>query len=366
MGLSAALPTTWKASYFDGQTPAKHEATVTLGPACLFIYLKDGRQLAWAYGEVRQTQGSFAGEEVCLEWGKDLPESLIIGDRRVLVELRRRAPGLGGRFRGPVKGQRLIGKAVLMGVGAIAVLFGLYAWGIPWATVQATPLIPVAWEEWLGAQAIDTLAPKEDRILDPQRLGALNRITKTLAATVPDSPYDFRLYLLKRDEVNAFALPGGRIVVYSGLLNRTKRAEEIAGVLAHEMVHVTHRHSTQSMLRGLSSRILLAALTGSDQMAGAMETAVSVGMLHYDREAEAEADREGMALIQRAQVDPKGMVDMMRELQHAGGTLPKALVYLTDHPDTGDRVRELEALSRKAAYTPRPLLPDVSWAAITE
>lgn len=366
MGLSTAVTTSWPGTYFDGQTPAKHDATVALGPTCLFIYLKDGRQLTWAYAEIRQTQGAFAGEQVCLEWGGDLPESLIIANGSFLAELRRRAPGLGSRFHGPVLGQRLLGTALLMGLGAIALITALFAWIIPWATVHATPLIPVAWEEWLGSQAIDSLAPKKDRILDPRRLEPLQRIVDTLVAESSGSSYDFRIYLLERDEVNAFALPGGRIVVYSGLLKHTKRAEEIAGVLAHEMVHVTRRHSTQSLLRGTSTRLLLAALLGSDQMAGVVEAAVSVGMLHYDRAAEAEADREGMALIQRARIDPRGTVDMMREFERMSGDLHGALVYLTDHPDTAERVRDLDALSRKATYKPRPLLPDVSWASVAE
>lgn len=365
MGSTLGAPTSWPGTYFDGQTPTRHEASVALGPTCLYVYLKDGGQLSWPYAEIRQTQGSFAGEEVCLEWGKDLPETLIIADRGFLLELRRRTLGQ-GRFRGPLAGKRLVGVAVLMGIASIAVLGALYAWIIPWASVQATPLIPVSWEEWLGDQAIDELAPKKDRIADPHRLEALHGIVNRLAAASPKSPYEFRLYLLDREDVNAFALPGGRIVVYSGLLKRTKRAEELAGVLAHEMVHVTHRHSTKALLRGLSSRILLAALTGSDQMGGALEAAVSLGMLHYDREAESEADREGMAVIQRAEIDPRGMVDMMRELESVGGEMPHALAYLSDHPDTGDRVQELEALSRKATYRPRPLLPQVSWATIAE
>lgn len=366
MGPTVASPTSWSATYFDGQTPTRHEASVTLGPTCLYVYLKSGRQLTWAYAELRQSQGSFSGEEICLEWGTDLPESLVIADRAFLAELRRHAPGFGFRFRTPMAGKRLAGTALALGVGSVALLAALYVWIIPWATAQATPLVPVAWEEWLGSEAIDKLAPEQDRIVDARRLEVLQGIVNRLASAAPEAPYDYRLYLLEKDEVNAFALPGGRIVVYSGLLKRTKRPEELAGVLAHEMIHVTHRHSTQALLRGASSRLLLAALTGSDQMGGALEAAVSLGMLHYDREAEAEADREGMALIQRAEIDPTGMVDMMRRLEAVSGELPQAFVYLSDHPDTGDRIRKLDALSRKAAYRPRPLLPGVSWATVAE
>lgn len=352
----------WEGTYFDGQSPIRHEVKVTLGPTCLYVYLPDGRGLSWLYGEIRQTQGTYDGETLCLERGGDLPETLIIREGEFIAELKAR--GFGRRFRSPLKGVRMVGASLAMGVGAIALLAGLYAWGIPWLAVQATPLIPVAWEEWLGSQAIDSLAPKQDRILDAHRLGALNAIVDRLDERAPEHPYDIRVYLLDRDEVNAFALPGGRIVVYSGLLKRTRRAEELAGVLAHELIHVTHRHSTQALLRAASSRILVAALTGSDQAASAMETAVNIGMMHYDRAAETEADRAGMDLMQRAELDSQGMVAMMRMLQTESEQVPEVLQYLSDHPDTGERMQALEDLSRTATYRPRPLLPDVSWASV--
>ena len=132
------------------------------------------------------------------------------------------------------------------------------------------------------------------------------------------TPYTFRLIVVDNDMVNAFATPGGYIVVFRGLLERTGSAEELAGVLAHEMQHVLRRHGTKTLFRQLSTRALIAVFSGDLESVGTMlETAEALGGLRYRRQDETEADREGMRLIQRARVDPAGMIAFFATLEQA-------------------------------------------------
>lgn len=144
---------------------------------------------------------------------------------------------------------------------------------------------------------------------DPARLAAIERIVCALAGALGPSPYAFRVHVVDDPVVNAFAVPGGGMVLFRGLVEAARTPEELAGVLAHEMSHVVHRHGTRALIRELSLRALVAIVTGN--VAGleqALGTAGQLGGLRYRRSDELEADRAAVALLAAAQIDPAGMV----------------------------------------------------------
>ena len=186
---------------------------------------------------------------------------------------------------------------------------------------------------------------------------AIDEIISTLVEQLDEStPYTFRLIVVDHDMVNAFATPGGYIVVFRGLLERTGSAEELAGVLAHEMQHVLRRHGTKTLFRQLSTRALIAVFSGDLESVGTvLETADALGGLRYRRRDETEADREGMRLIQRARIDPAGMIAFFTTLERAAPEMPKQLGYLSTHPLVADRVAALEKLAGHITYEPEAL-----------
>jgi predicted Zn-dependent protease len=224
--------------------------------------------------------------------------------------------------------------------------------------------VPVSWEIALGEAAMAQLAPPARRCHDPERQRRLDEVAGVLLRTLPESRYPFRVIVVDHPLVNAFAAPGGGVVVFRGLLERTGSAEELAGVLAHEFQHVLHRHATRAILRQASTGILVAALMGdvSGVMAFGIESARMLGDLRHSREAEHEADRDGLRMLQAAAVDPEGMLAFFRALPQVEGAAPAAARYLSTHPAPGDR---LQALATLAATRPRPpvkLLPGYDWA----
>jgi predicted Zn-dependent protease len=163
--------------------------------------------------------------------------------------------------------------------------------------------------------------------------------------------------------VNAFATPGGFIVVFRGLLERTDNAEELAGVLAHEIQHVLHRDATRAILRQASTGILVAALLGdvSGVVAFGVESARTLGDLRHNREAEHAADRDGMRMLHAASIDPEGMLEFFRGMQKLEGTAPTAARYLSTHPPAVDRLQALAALAAQRPRPPVKLFPDYDW-----
>ena len=184
-------------------------------------------------------------------------------------------------------------------------------------------------EERLGAQVVLLLAPEDRRIDDPNCQKAIEGIAHLLMETEQSSPYNLHI-ILKRDPViNAFAAPGGYIVIHDGLLRKTKSPEELAAVLAHEIQHILQRHSTRAILRELSIGMLFSALSGdAGGLHYALETVRTLGGLRFRRQDEAEADQKGLQMLQKAKIDPKGMVAFFETLEKEVGDIPRFLSYV--------------------------------------
>jgi len=261
------------------------------------------------------------------------------------------------------RGRRLLTAAA--GAGAIAVAILLYWWGVPAAARLATPLVPVAWEDRLGASIVDQLVPADRRCHGAGGDLALHGLLSRVLAPAQAQPYRFRAVVMDTPVVNAFAAPGGHVVVMRGLLERAKSPEQLAGVLAHEVEHVLHRHATQALLQRMSTGLLVTALSGdvSGTVAYAVEGARQLSALSYSRAAETEADVDGLRLLLAADIDPRGMIEFFEMLQREEGAVPDFARYARTHPPSADRVAMLRRLAGPPHPTP-PVLADDAWDAL--
>jgi beta-barrel assembly-enhancing protease len=347
----------------------RYSARVTIGGSGLEITLVDGgRTFRWPLTAVRQTQGFYAGEQVRLEHGGQLGDVLLVADPKFVAALRAAAPDAAPAFHGPARVRSFATLGVVAAAATLAVALALWRWGIPGLADVAAARVPVAWEVALGESAMNELAPAARRCHDPERQRRIDEITGVLLRAAPPARYPFRVVVVDQPVVNAFATPGGSIAVLRGLLDRTENAEELAGVLAHEIQHVLHHDATRAILRQASTSLLIAALLGdvSGVMAFGVQSARALGDFRYSRDAESAADRDGLAMLQAAGVDPGGMLAFFRAMEKLEGSQPKLGRYLSTHPASADR---LQALSAAAAAGPRPtvkLLEGYDWDDIKE
>lgn len=352
----------WPGTYLDGQSAARHPASVAILTSGLRFTLEDGRTMLWPYDQIKQVSGAHAGEHVRFEKGGELGESLTVPDGAFLAALKLYAPE--ARFDAPAGPGKTVAIALASVVGLVAAAAGVYLWGIPGLAGYAADRVPVAWEEKLGELVVSNMVEDAERLSDPASQAAVERIVQTL---VPkgSSRYTYRVTIAKNQQVNAFAAPGGHLVIHTGLMSKTRNAEELAGVLAHEIQHVENRHVTRGMLRQAGFQLILTALTGdAGQLGQVIGAAGSLGVLGYQRGDEAEADREGMQLMQAAKLDPAGMVGVFEILQAEDTELPGVFEYLSSHPATDARLNEMKQMAKKATYEPVALLPDVDWKSI--
>lgn len=175
------------------------------------------------------------------------------------------------------------------------------------------------------------------------------------------SAYTYRWLVVDKAELNAFAAPGGVVVVYSGLLQAAKTPEEAAGVIAHEVAHAELRHGLQGMVKALGVRAGAAVLLGDWSGAALGQAMTGLLEMKFSREAEEAADAEGLRRLVAARINPSGMADFMDTLakQSSGAALPE---LLSTHPASGGRATRLReaAKAHSGPWEPLPL----NWAVV--
>jgi len=349
-------------TYLDGQSAVRYRASVRMTPMNLQILVEGRETRCWPWEEVRQLRNFYGEGQIRLERGGNTPEVLLVPTLSFFQRLEEAAPGKRRYFRKPLRKKKWAEIALLSALGVTGVTAALYLWGIPALASRAAAHIPVAWEERMGQAAVEPMVPPEKRCVDTNRARKIEEIMNTLTSSLSNSPYTFRVIVANHSAINAFAVPGGTIVVFRGLLEKTRRAEELAGVLAHEIQHVIHRHATRAMLQQVSVTLLLAALMGDARaMTYSLEGVQAVGMMRYSRQYEDEADEEGIKLIMASGIDPQGMITFFETIQKESEKSLKLPAYLSTHPDLMDRIQRLKQLAGKARPTAGKLLLGCNW-----
>jgi Zn-dependent protease with chaperone function len=327
------------ARFYDGERPAAHEARLQASHGQLWIKAPDGGTLArWPLNEL-EPAGDWDGDGPFGLGCRAAPEArLLIATAQELSELRRVMPEL-HRAEGA---RRRRGVLVVAGGAAAAVLALLTVFD--WAPRWLAPLVPPAWLEPVGAATVQLLAADQPLCGDGPGRQVLEGLARRLAA---GQGYDgeIRVDILDTMEVNAFAVPGERIVVLRGLIAKTD-PDELAGVLAHEVGHVVERHTHESVVRGLGVQALLQILTGGAGL-DAAAIAATVVELSYSRAAEEEADRAAVAMLREQGLRTSGL---KRFFEHLGEGNLGAFKWLSTHPASGGRAAAIpdEAGGREA------------------
>lgn len=224
----------------------------------------------------------------------------------------------------------------------IAVLFLLYLLIVPWLSQKMASRVSIKTEKQLGDAVYDAMGLAERE--DTSKSMLLNQFFDALE--VPTA-YTISISVVNDNVVNAFALPGGRIVVYSALLNKITSFPELAALLSHEFTHINRRHTTKSIFRRLGSKIFISLLFGRFGTVTSVlaNNADNLKSLKYSRRLEKEADMDGLAILTKRGIDPGGFVNLFIHLKEAG-TVNKMPEFLGSHPDVKNRIAYIQEASK--------------------
>jgi beta-barrel assembly-enhancing protease len=196
--------------------------------------------------------------------------------------------------------------------------------------------VSIEQEARLGEATFASLRPSLTLIEDGRMHDAVHELGSRLAA---ESTYSYRFHVAQDPSINAFALPGGIIVVHTGLIAATDRPEELAGVLAHEIQHVEQRHSLRGVFKELGLRGLWAYVTGDVGATIAGQAAVELTSRKFSRDDEGDADAGAFELLVKKQIDPSGMADFFTTMSaESKAEIPE---FLSTHPASAERQRRL-------------------------
>lgn len=247
--------------------------------------------------------------------------------------------------------------------------------------------IPMSWlngalshqqERKIGRLMLPVLSPTPDStstVKESKNLVALRKLADHIKSANPTlTEIEFEVHISPSSDINAFALPGGIVVMNQGLIDKAETVEEVAGVLAHEMAHVERRHTFKSLANRigyLGGLVILSTFIGADAAVVLAKGADLVSLKH-SRDDEREADAQGMIFLQNAEVDGRGMISFFKKLHEtetammggAGNTINRSLQFLSTHPLSSERVERLKGLlqpplnSRPNQQRPLPVTLD--------
>jgi predicted Zn-dependent protease len=228
--------------------------------------------------------------------------------------------------------------AILSSIAIIAIASVLFWWKydhvISWVASQVT----IENEQKLGASIFEQMKADVDIVDHGPALETLRAIGGKLTT---DSNYDYQWYLVKDTQINAYALPGGIIIVNTGLITAVEQADELAAVLAHEIQHVEQRHSLKSLINSLGWAAGMMILLGDVNISTAV-IVHQLGNMYFSRDKENEADQLGVELLIAADINPSGMLRLMQRLEEVSNSdIPE---WISSHPTTSDRIDRIKNL----------------------
>lgn len=349
--------------FFPDLPGSRLDGTLAVEPAAI-SFLAPGRELVRLPVAGIEIRVSGIHHEILLLSHPSLPGVAISAPTAALVghPLLLAQPEV-ARQLGRARGQERRGRMIVPGCIAFVVLSLVALWllkdpMIAWVADR----IPHSVEETLGGLLFSAIEAQSPMVADEALDGELEALVAPLAASARREGRHLDFHLVDDPSLNAFAVPGGHVVIHSGLILAAEKPEELLGVVAHEIAHVTERHSLRQMVGSAGLWVLFQSLFGDfSGLAGTVaEGGYQLLTLSFSREQELEADAAGFGTLVAAGVDPRGLGLFFDRIEQesaaAGGArLDAALNFLSTHPVTAERKKRLEA--EVAALPPRSFEP---------
>lgn len=352
---ASAAPPDGSAIFYDGLSSRRRPVTLSLLDR---LELQEAGQAAiqWSYADVRRADGPSGTLRLTCLTAPGLAR-LEIRDAAVAAELVSRCV----RLNDDAPGRHSVAAIVGWSLAAAVSIVGVILFGVPRVAERLTPLVPQAFERRLG-----DVAERQIRALfgtkncdNASGQAAFTKLVNTIRAAA-GMDLSTEAAVLATPVPNAFALPGGKVFLFDGLLARADNPDEIAGVLAHEFGHVSHRDSTRRLLHDGGTSFLIGLLFGDVTGSGALIFASrSLLTASYSREAEQNADGFAIDLMHRLGRSPKPMGQLLFRVT---GNEAGSLSILAGHPLTQDRLARMTEADQPPSGP--PLLTAAEWQSL--
>lgn len=339
--------------FTDGHTAERRFIQVALGVNELRLFDEQGMFVdAWSYAGLLFIDTLYRGQPVRLSHCDRREACLTVEDGRFLSLLRRTVPQFRGYQRVP---RSTIARLCCWGVAVVVAVLGV-VWEGPRLADPVARAVPMRWEEVIGQQITEKFVQHTPECPETPGKAALQLLVERLTATMPTS-FPVKVQVRHSQVINAFALPGGYIVVFHGLVHAARSPEEVAGVLAHEMAHQIQRHPMRGLVRSLGLRMISGAVIGGFSVTATSGTyfGETLFSLSYNREDESEADHIAVEMLNKANIRGDGLIDFFARYQGGGeaksssqgaidSTQEHLMSLFSTHPPGQERIATIRSL----------------------
>ena len=259
-------------------------------------------------------------------------------------------------------------RVTLYVVAGCVLLAWLGSWAMGAMVRVLVARVPPEWEQKFGDEQIKELKTEGRLVNDTNSLAELATLAEPLLRVVSDGKTTFKFHIADTSLPNAFAMPGGHIVVNTGLLELTDDPDELLGVLAHELAHVKKHHIARQLISAAGPLVIFGTLLHSQSGVGNVLSGASglVAFQSFSKEYESEADSVGWDYLVKANIDPRGMIEVFRKFKKfdlmgkVGGSVVEAF---SSHPALDKRIARLERKWKKMSeHTNFVKLDMADWA----
>ncbi len=247
--------------------------------------------------------------------------------------------------------------------GITIVLAFLLTWGIlmqfDWMHIFKVKQQQEKTEEKLGKLIWELFAEEENK--EPQVVAAVDSIVTHICTTNNIDREKIQLHIVNEDEVNAFALPNGHLVVYSGLIVKANEQHELGGVISHEIAHIELNHVMQKLIQEIGLSALISITTGNNSTQILQEVAKMLSSSAFERTLEKEADIQAVDYMLNAQLKPESFANFMYKLATEENSASKYLAWISSHPESKERANYIINYSKGKTKRIQNVITDSTW-----
>jgi predicted Zn-dependent protease len=249
--------------------------------------------------------------------------------------------------------------------GFITVIFFVGIWyalmQIDWINVIKLDKASEKSEQELGEILWDVFEKSEKEIKNQFVVNTIDSIVTMVCEKNHIERETIKIHIVQKDEVNAFALPNGHLVVYSGLILNSDNYEEISGVLCHEIAHIKLKHVMKKLVKEIGLSVLISITTGNSGTEIIKEAAKLLSSSAFDRSMEKEADLMAVDYLIKAQINPEPFADFLYKLSQLHPETSDYVDWISTHPDSKERAKYIIEYAKDKHVSQKAFISKEHW-----
>lgn len=259
-------------------------------------------------------------------------------------------------------------KTIIQGIITVLLFFGTWfaLTQIDWVKVFKVQQVTDKTEQKLGELFWEVFKKTEKESQNPLVINSVDSIVTLICKTNKIDREKIKIHILNKDDINAFALPNGHLIVYSGLILNSENQEELTGVICHEIAHIELNHVMKKLVKEIGLSVLISMTTGNGGGEVIKETAKMLSSSAFDRSLEKEADIKAVDYLIKAKVNPEPFANFLYKLSDKEQETTRYFTWISTHPDSRERAEYIIEYNKENIIEYKPILDIKTWNNLKE